>query len=63
VRHLAFGLGTHHCLGNALARLEGRVALEELLERHPSYTLSGPAPWVTSRWARSHARIPLALSA
>jgi cytochrome P450 len=36
-QHLAFGYGIHYCLGAALARLEGRVALDELLDRFPEW--------------------------
>ncbi|MGH7823100.1 MAG: cytochrome P450, partial [Candidatus Binatia bacterium] len=39
--HLAFGLGTHFCLGNNLARLEIRVIFEELLRRLPDIELAG----------------------
>jgi cytochrome P450 len=36
-RHLSFGYGVHFCLGANLARLEGRVALEEVLKRFPEW--------------------------
>ena len=61
-RHLAFGLGTHHCRGASLARLEARVAFEELLARHPDYVVHDDGGWVTSRWARSHPSIEMELS-
>ena len=36
-RHQSFGYGIHLCLGAALARLEGRVALDEVLNRFPEW--------------------------
>ena len=36
-QHLSFGYGIHYCLGAALARLEGRVALDEVLQRFPDW--------------------------
>jgi hypothetical protein len=43
-QHLIFGNGVHFCLGARLARLELRVALEELLTRTKGFRLAGPEP-------------------
>jgi cytochrome P450 len=42
-RHLAFGHGIHHCLGAALARMEGELALGSLLHRFPELRLAVPS--------------------
>ncbi|MBY0286905.1 MAG: cytochrome P450 [Mycobacteriaceae bacterium] len=62
-QHLAFSVGTHYCLGSALARLEGRVALEEILKRFPEWdvdmTSASLSPTSTVRgWESMPAVIP-----
>lgn len=42
--HVAFGFGTHFCLGASLARLEVKVMTERLLARLPDLELAGPTP-------------------
>lgn len=57
LQHLTFGYGLHYCLGANLARLEGRVALDEFLKRWPEWDVDYDgmelAPTSTVRgWAR-----------
>jgi cytochrome P450 len=47
--HLSFGYGAHFCLGSHLARLEGRVALDEVLKRFPEWEVD----WANTRQART----------
>jgi cytochrome P450 len=39
---IAFGFGAHFCLGAALARLEVRVLIEEMLDRYATIAIAGP---------------------
>ncbi len=57
--HLAFGSGIHACVGMALARIEGKIALAALLERLPGLALTG-APVLRPRVRfRGFARLPV----
>jgi cytochrome P450 len=58
-QHVSFGAGVHHCLGAALARLEGRVALGRLVQRFPRLALDGDVDWNGRINLRGPARLPL----
>src|SRR5688572_16876023 len=62
IAHLTFGFGLHYCLGANLARLEGKVALDELLDRWPEWDVDhdGMALASTST-VRGWERLPLVL--
>ncbi|MDQ1385989.1 MAG: hypothetical protein QOG65_3368 [Actinomycetota bacterium] len=58
-QHLAFGFGEHLCVGAALARLEARVFLEELLARFPDYEATGEPELSRSTLVRGATRMPM----
>ncbi len=61
-RHVSLGFGTHFCLGASLARLEGRVALEETLRRFPEWDVVWEdTERVHTSTVRGYARVPIRL--
>lgn len=59
-KHVSFGRGVHFCLGAALARLEGRVALEELLARFPTWQVDAAgAERMHTSTVRGYLRLPV----
>ncbi|MEB8341956.1 cytochrome P450 [Streptomyces endophyticus] len=60
-QHLAFGYGPHHCLGAAAARLQGRIALTELLTRFPAFTVDAPrGTFADGCYVRRYETLPFA---
>lgn len=59
-RHVSLGFGVHFCLGASLARMEGRVALEETLARFPEWEVLWDATErVHTSTVRGYARVPI----
>ncbi len=60
--HVAFGHGTHHCLGAHLARVELQVVLSTLRRRMPSLRLADPSKveWRANRLVRGPVALPVA---
>jgi cytochrome P450 len=63
-RHVSLGFGIHFCLGASLARLEGRVALEETLARFPTWEVDWDGTeMVHTSTVRGWERVPIRLPA
>ena len=63
-RHLSFGFGAHFCLGASIARMEGRVAFETLLDRFDRIEWNGDEPrWAGDTALRTLERFPVELRA
>jgi cytochrome P450 len=60
--HVSFGYGIHFCLGAALARMEGRVALEETFKRFPEWSVNidEAVPLYTST-VRGYTSLPISV--
>ena len=61
--HVSFGFGIHFCVGAALARLEGRIALEETLKRHATWGVDHDrAVRLHTSTVRGYSRVPVLVS-
>jgi cytochrome P450 len=61
-RHVAFGGGHHFCLGAALARLEGAIAIGSLVRRFPQLELAGDPVRRTTFTLRGLEHLPVTVT-
>jgi cytochrome P450 len=59
---LGFGAGVHFCVGAAVARAEGRIALPRLFERFPRLALAGEPVGIGSLFLRGMKSVPVTLN-
>ena len=58
-RHLAFSFGPHHCIGAAMARMQARIALEEIFDLCPEFTVDYEAgEFAGGHFTRRYASLP-----
>ena len=61
-QHLSFGYGIHFCLGAALARLEGKVAIEETLARFPEWDVDRDrSVFLFTSTVRGYSNLPISV--
>jgi cytochrome P450 len=60
---VSFGAGPHHCLGAALARMEGQVAINRLVQRFPDLAFNGELTWNGRMNLRGPATFPVTVRA
>lgn len=61
-RHVSFGSGIHHCLGAALARMEGEIAVTHLIRRFPDLTLAAEPTYNARIILRGRETMPVSLN-
>jgi pimeloyl-[acyl-carrier protein] synthase len=62
-RHVALGGGIHHCLGAALARMEGQIAFQALIDHFSRIELGGIPVWRPTFTLRGLESLPVKLTA
>jgi cytochrome P450 len=60
--HVAFGYGSHLCVGAPMARMEGQAVLRELVKQVSRISAAGPTTWSTSSALRGPTHLPIHLT-